>query len=437
MVNWSKFSGISPEQARKELAEIAKRMNQQIPQPVKKSNNSRTYKKHFEKIIFAEQYLNGIKKNHPNSEIINIPPGERGEYTFMIKDSMEQLAMIGITQDGYKFEDPKEIEKAIKEVEKSGHPNMQYLMSLKRALELAKQERRATQDSEDPDKKFNAFIQKYGWPTNYEESKALLEKAKKEGIHPDYIYGMERGLKAITHKDDDATEHGSIETYGKEKETETMPLEKNPTQAQDAVQAGSHVKVKNHGTGELVDLKVLKDNGDGTLEVKAPTGAVITIKESWIVKDEEPTDVKDANYSSWSKNDLYPQLASLEDLVASLKEDLRSGEYDGTVPGLKNPESVKSLIRNKEREIQEIKNRIKNQKDEAPASVKDTKADGDPETMTTQEAREYWNKYHNSDPILEDYPSFEAWYRESKRNGYIVDHVQDSYEMLKLCGIIS
>lgn len=36
-------------------------------------------------------------------------------------------------------------------------------------------------------------------------------------------------------KDDDATESGSIKQYGKEKETETMPLEKNPVQAQDAM----------------------------------------------------------------------------------------------------------------------------------------------------------------------------------------------------------
>lgn len=247
MVNGSKFSGISPEQARKELAEIAKRMGQQKPQPVKKSNNSRTYKKHFEKIIFAEKYLNGIKKNHPNSEIINIPPGERGEYTFMIKDSMKQLAMIGITQD-----------------------------------------------AEDPDKKFNAFIQKHGWPTNYEESKALLEKAKKEGIHPDYIHGMERGLKAMTNKDDDATKHGSVETYGKEKETETMPLEKNPVQAQDAMiykdQKGNIWQVVENTGANFYGLKCTAGPRKG--EKIYVNGKDLQSMQR--VEDEAPANVKDS-----------------------------------------------------------------------------------------------------------------------------------------------
>lgn len=128
----------------------------------------------------------------------------------------------------------------------------------------------------------------------------------REGSHPrvrkieQELAELERKMRMF--KDDDATEHGSIETYGKEKETETMPLEKNPVQAQDAYQNGEHVKVKNRGTGEIIELKVLKDNGDGTLEVKAPNGAVITIKESWIykgsdkdTKDGEPTNaVKDS-----------------------------------------------------------------------------------------------------------------------------------------------
>lgn len=43
------------------------------------------------------------------------------------------------------------------------------------------------------------------------------------------------------------------------------------------------------------------------------------------------------------------------------------------------------------------------------------------ETMTTEEAKEYWKENHNSDPILVDYDSFEDWYKESKQNGYIKD----------------
>lgn len=44
-------------------------------------------------------------------------------------------------KDGYKMEDPKEIEAAIKKVKASGHPNPQYLAALERALVVAKQER--------------------------------------------------------------------------------------------------------------------------------------------------------------------------------------------------------------------------------------------------------------------------------------------------------
>ena len=82
----------------------------------------------------------------------------------------------------------------------------------------------------DPDLKYREFIKKYGYPKTKEQAKALIEKAKKEGIDPDYIKGMERGLNTW---DDDATEHGSIEELGKNKKTESMPLEKDPTLAQD------------------------------------------------------------------------------------------------------------------------------------------------------------------------------------------------------------
>ena len=110
-----------------------------------------------------------LKRQHKEVKLVMASPFMT-YFKWEVKDAEPTL-------DGYKFEDPKEIEKAIKEVEKSGHPNMQYLMALKRALELAKQERST--------------------------------------------------------KDDDATEHGSIEELGKNKKTESMPLEKDPTLAQD------------------------------------------------------------------------------------------------------------------------------------------------------------------------------------------------------------
>ena len=71
------------------------------------------------------------------------------------------------------------------------------------------------------------------------------------------------------------------------------------------------------------------------------------------------------------------------------------------------------------------------------ACTKDLNPSDYDETMTTAEARQYWNKYHNSDPILKMYKSFEEWYRESKINGYIKDadpKVAEAEAMIKLCG---
>lgn len=57
------------------------------------------------------------------------------------KDTMEILRLSGFMVDGYKMEDPKTIEKKIKEVKASGHPDPYYLSALQRALSIAKQER--------------------------------------------------------------------------------------------------------------------------------------------------------------------------------------------------------------------------------------------------------------------------------------------------------
>ena len=339
-----------------------------------------------------------------------------------MNDAMDQLAMIGITQDARSV---SEIQREFDYWDKGYEYFSERYLYWKSIYESTK-EAKAKVDME-----------------NYKKKRDEANKKRKE-------FANEMSRTALN-KDDDATEHSSIETYGKEKETETMPLEKDPVQAQDAHQNGEHVKVKNHGTGELVDLKVLKDNGDGTLEVKAPTGAVITIKESWIVKDEEPIqdaytpgsyDPKrheinlmkiDYEISKWRQT-----VANLKQRIAGLERMNSSGDYGkATARELQEAKRDQEAAYMRLQQALSMKQRATGQKDEVPTDVKDTKADGDPETMTTKEAREYWNKYHNSDPILEDYPSFEAWYRESKLNGYIVDHVQDSYEMLKLCGIIS
>lgn len=329
-----------------------------------------------------------------------------------MNDTMSQLAMIGITQDGYKFEDPKEIEKAIKEVEKSSHPNMQYLMSLKRALELAKQER-SVKDAEDPDKKFNAFIQKHGWPTNYEESKALLEKAKKEGIHPDYIHGMERGLKAMTNKDDDATEHGSIETYGKEKETETMPLEKNPVQAQDAYTPGSY-DPKRH---EVNLMKI------------------------------------DYEISRWRQT-----VANLKQRIAGLERMNSSGDYGkATARELQEAKREQEAAYMRLQQALSMKQRATGQKDEAPTDVKDSAVNYKGWRIVTEpDHRGSGYRANIIGPNMSRYYDETASYNHELsaveaakklvdfyiKEGVgvkdeVPNHVQDSYEMLKLCGIIS
>lgn len=44
------------------------------------------------------------------------------------------------------------------------------------------------------DDKYQEFILKYGHPNTKEEAERLIELAKKEGIHPDYIKGLKRGF---------------------------------------------------------------------------------------------------------------------------------------------------------------------------------------------------------------------------------------------------
>ena len=338
-----------------------------------------------------------------------------------MNDTMAQLAMIGITQDA------------------EGIPN-EKIMEILRL--------------------------RYNKVSSPEKTEQDLLKA---GVKPDVAKRLSKNPGMFTKsdfKDDDATEHGSIETYGKEKETETMPLEKDPVQAQDAYTPGSydpkrhevnlwkldneierwrrtvstlkqqiaglermvssgeyskltneelkrakrdqeaaymrlkqalsmkqratgqkdeeptdvkdanpgeHVKVKNHGTGELVDLKVLKDNGDGTLEVKAPTGAVITIKESWIVKDEEPT--TDADPIKEREDSLKQAEAELERAKKTLASNPGNSFF-------------KELVIGAERGVRFAKENLERAKR---------------------------NSTHDEEP----------------------NHVQDSYDMLKLCGIIS
>lgn len=83
-------------------------------------------------------------------------------------------------------------------------------------------------------------------------------------------------------------------------------------------------------------------------------------------KMEDACSAKDANYSGWSKRDISYDLRSKEDFLRSLEDDLRSGEYDGTVRGIKSPEALKSLIRKTKQEIEEAKRAMSNAKDADP-----------------------------------------------------------------------
>lgn len=146
----------------------------------------------------------------------------------------------GESKDGYKMDDPKEIEAAIKKVKASGHPNPQYLAGLERALEIAKQER-GMKDS-CGEKVFTKGTEDggpgsgiKGHTTESSEEKfwenKLREVAKQKGISESDIEELisqvkKGGAKSILtpkdgNKDDDATEGGAIREYG-DKDSEKM-----------------------------------------------------------------------------------------------------------------------------------------------------------------------------------------------------------------------
>lgn len=66
---------------------------------------------------------------------------EYGKEKGSFEDDCGEKVFTKGTEDGYKFEDPREIEAAIKKAKESGHPNPQYIFALERALRLAKAER--------------------------------------------------------------------------------------------------------------------------------------------------------------------------------------------------------------------------------------------------------------------------------------------------------
>lgn len=99
-------------------------------------------------------------------------------------------------------------------------------------------------------------------------------------------------------------------------------------------QNGEHVKVKNHGTGEEIDLKVLKDNHDGTIEAKAPTGAVITVKKTWIVDSVTPL-FRWKSKEDIGRKRLKEELEHLKQKKQTLERAISSQEHYYTNPTTK------------------------------------------------------------------------------------------------------
>lgn len=198
-----------------------------------KKNELWRLQQEYNSIVQQEPYMRGRLKNRQHTiyklagEIKSIEKELKNMEKAHLQDSMDMLKLMGWTTDscgekiytkgestedqckdggsgsgikghttsrsGYKMEDPKEIEAAIKKVKESGHPDPYYLSGLERALEVAKQER-----------------------------------------------GM---------KDDDATEMGTFEQLGQNHETEAMEPSEHPVQAQDAEEQwitinGAHVKIE-------------------------------------------------------------------------------------------------------------------------------------------------------------------------------------------------
>jgi len=114
----------------------------------------------------------------------------------------------------------------------------------------------------------------------------------------------------------------------------------------------------------------------------------------------------------------------------SEKVQLEAVRHNGnTIEFIKNPtdemkwaaiKDYKDAIKYIKNPTDEMKKFAKNKK-----SAIDLAIEEEEHPMTTEEAKEYWKNNRTSDPILEDYNSFEDWYKESKQNGYIKDEVVD------------
>lgn len=170
--------------------------------------------------------------------------------------------------------------------------------------------------------------------------------------------------------------------------------ERKNTHDEKTYQHGEHVKVVNRSTGDKIELKVLRDNKDGTLEVKAPTGAVLTIKKAWVVDattilDEcmevlklsgFATDAYDPkNYEGTRRHETNiwylenevtkwrSRYESAKDQVTAYRKMVSSGQYGKlTTEDLKRAERDLEAARMKLEQSLSMLQRAKGQKDEDP-----------------------------------------------------------------------
>ena len=151
--------------------------------------------------------------------------------------------------------------------------------------------------------------------------------------------------------------------------------EKKMTKDEKTYQNGEHVKVVNHETGDKIELKVLRDNKDGTLEVKAPTGAVLTIKKAWIVdaaydpKKYEGTKRHETNiwYIENEVTKWRNRYENAKDRVNSFNRMVSSGVYGKmTNQELKEANRDLEAARMRLEQALSMLKRARGQKDEAP-----------------------------------------------------------------------
>jgi len=159
---------------------------------------------------------------------------------------------------------------------------------------------------------------------------------------------------------------------------EELNKRKGSAKDEKTYQNGEHVKVVNRSTGEKIELKVLRDNKDGTLEVKAPTGAVLTIKKAWVVdaaydpKKYEGTRRHETNiwYLENEVTKWRSRYESAKDQVIAYRKMVSSGQYGKlTTEDLKRAERDLEAARMKLEQSLSMLQRAKGQKDEAPTTL--------------------------------------------------------------------